>query len=158
LSSHFRHKQPTRFNAPEIPQDLATKAYVDGTTGDSFSYVACNVDNGPLDLEWIAYALGTWNATENKAVDRWPYDVDGTFEKHQHTVNANAQLGAVTINFRIELLDVNAIITIGAGLTGSFITTTQDVISENEQFGFQLHLFDGNNFDSRNYYSRGVLS
>jgi len=27
--SHFNHKQPTRFNAPEIPQDLATKAYVD---------------------------------------------------------------------------------------------------------------------------------
>jgi len=27
--SQFQHKQPTRFNAPEIPQDLATKAYVD---------------------------------------------------------------------------------------------------------------------------------
>jgi len=29
MQSQFNHKQPTRFNEPEIPQDLATKGYVD---------------------------------------------------------------------------------------------------------------------------------
>jgi len=32
--SQFNHKQPTRFNAPEIPQDLATKGYVDANLND----------------------------------------------------------------------------------------------------------------------------
>jgi len=31
MASQFAHKQPTRFNAPEIDQDLATKGYVDNT-------------------------------------------------------------------------------------------------------------------------------
>jgi len=29
MASQFAHKQPTRFNEPEIPSDLATKGYVD---------------------------------------------------------------------------------------------------------------------------------
>lgn len=32
MQSQFRHKQPTRFNAPEIDQDLATKVYIDDLT------------------------------------------------------------------------------------------------------------------------------
>jgi len=39
MSSQFRHKQPTRFNEPEIPQDLATKGYVDNNTGSGLSVV-----------------------------------------------------------------------------------------------------------------------
>jgi len=36
--SQFAHKQPTRFNEPEIPQDLVTKQYVDARSGTGYCF------------------------------------------------------------------------------------------------------------------------
>jgi len=158
MPSQFAHKQPTRFNDPEIPQDLATKSYVDGKSGDAFQYTSLGFDNAPQDNEFFSMNNFGGTAAEDRRQNLFPFAVGGTMEKHFIRINFNTQVLTSTWQFRINSSDANAVISIGAGLLGLFTQETDDTLAENDLINYQIGMDNALGLDLRVFSARGVLS
>jgi len=156
MPSQFAHKQPTRFNEPEIPQDLATKGYVDGRAGDAIQYTSLGFDNAPLNNEFFAMNSFGGANIEDRRSNLFPF-LSGTMQKHFLRVIFNAQTATSTWTFRINFADANAIISIGAGLLGVFTIETDDSLVEEDTMNYQIGMDNAFGFDIRFYSCRGVL-
>jgi len=128
MASQFAHKQPTRFNAPEIPQDLATKAYVDGLAGDFFmigtNIAAAVAANDTRFTGWYARAgwatadtLRTTCFPNNIILDRFIAHI-GINNSDGNTVLSNFEVVGSTLG--------NSSVTIPLATTGIFQDTTNE--------------------------------
>jgi len=158
MPSIFAHKQPTRFNEPEIPQDLATKGYVDGRAGDAIQYTSLGFDNNPQNNEFFAMNNFGGVAAEDRRQNLFPFAVGGTMQKHFISIVFNTQVLTSSWQFRINGADANAVISIGAGLLGIFSQETDDSLVEEDVINYQIIMDNAFSIDMRVYSCRGVLN
>lgn len=140
MASQFAHKQPTRFNEPEIPQDLATKGYVDGQTHVA-SYII-----GTQIIDTIANAATeftapfvrlAWNTTSS--IRRMLMPVTAIVNNLTVQVSANTKNGEFIITVVNDLINGNGTITVASLATGKF----QDLVNSDTIVGNDFLQFEG---------------
>lgn len=148
----------TRPDEPRIPQDLATKGYVDGRAGDAIQYTSLGFDNNPQNNEFFAMNNFGGVAAEDRRQNLFPFAVGGTMQKHFISIVFNTQVVTSTWQFRINSSDANAAISIGAGLLGLFTQEIDDTLAEEDLINYQINMDNAFSIDMRVFSCRGVLS
>jgi len=122
----------TRPDVPRIPQDLATKAYVDGQTHDNFMMLGMSQQQGRTGGLGNTFT-GIWNRSgySNEVNRSFPMGVPGTLSDMRLLVQANTTDGDTIMTNRKNIAPGNMTITIGAGLTGQFtdLTNSDDYVA-----------------------------
>jgi len=144
MSSQFRHKQPTRFNEPEIPQDLATKGYVDSQnllTDFIFLGASGAVVKSLFSIEYT-HMFGQFNSfSVTEAARKDPVCFDSTLVRHlTFYIRLNTFDASTVCAFRRNEGGQNMFVTVGTTLTGVFQDTTRtDSISNRDFISFQVN-------------------
>jgi len=123
----------TRFGAdPTVDQELATKAYVDGSSGGgSFVFAWRNVTNlGTLHNRFTAMAGGALGTSEVN--NRTVMSQDFTWSRITVSISSNGSDGTMEMLSRINAADGNQTLTVPIGTTGEFqdTTNTDSVLNE----------------------------
>jgi len=124
--SQFNHKQPTRFNEPEIPFDLATKQYVDDRSASGNPVFRFKFGQPPAiapqaAVRFAPHVIG-WVGNENGTVETdWQITTfqEYTLRRVIGTVFTNARTESAIYSVRDDAVSVGTI-TVAAGLVGSF--------------------------------------
>lgn len=135
MVSQFAHKQPTRFNEPEIPQDLATKGYVDNLTSDS-SYVLGtaiidSVTNAIVEFN-APFERLAWNSSE--AIRRFLMPVTAICNNFSVHISTNTKNGEVIYTVHIDLSASIMTVTVPSSTTGKFQDLVNSATVTNNDF------------------------
>jgi len=159
MQSQFNHKQPTRFNDPEIPQDLATKGYVDSTVVTTniqqFNQNAQDTAIG-VAREFMGYgSIMTGSVTESARGNVAMMPI--TYEKHQINITLNGQAGTSNFILRIDGSDIRTLFAIAAAATGIFTIEVEDSILEDILFAYAIDKFDAGTLTIRAFNARARI-
>jgi len=138
MSSQFRHKQPTRFNEPEIPQDLATKGYVDNLTIREQWFLS-QANNEPIqndDTEAIWFGFTT--ANPSLPARRSPIAFDVSVTLMQMFIDQNINNNASSITFEIEGTATALLVDIPSMISGLFQETGSVDVDQGEKPNFLI--------------------
>jgi len=138
--SHVGYHPQTRSNAPDIPQDLATKAYVDENEIIGLSVSGTNTSNNIDNLD--GQFLGIFGKNNFQAVESIvsvPVASSGTIKRCAVSCTVNTSANNATIRTRIEGSTGNNTITITAGNTGIFSSTADDILAADDLIDFLIN-------------------
>jgi len=152
MQSQFNHKQPTRFNAPEIPQDLATKGYVDSLTPPdrwlNGNRTSRNLDNDD-GLFWSHF--NSANPTAAEGPHQVPFSHDATIQRWTINVSGFTSANPTTLTSRIDNVDTLLILTFSAA--GQFSVDEDVDIDQGELLAMRVNHVD----DTGTTTVRGIM-
>jgi len=134
MSSQFRHKQPTRFNEPEIPQDLATKGYVDAQQTISNQFFITWSTTEPIQAHnnqfmWIGISTATGNRSNRSSLMTLPL----IWQIINCRVDTNANTDTCGLTFEVQQSTTALLLTIPTLATGVFTgTATVNTVADDE--------------------------
>jgi len=133
MPSQFAHKQPTRFNEPEIDFDLATKKYVDDNAGGSGQFVmVCSAHDTITNGENNAWSSVS-PAAEGVSRNVW-FPIPATLDLFTMNIatNSNSIDGAMFSFSKSGVAqNSNVVIDQATGLFQDITNTDSIAISEN---------------------------
>jgi len=138
--SHVGYHPKTRSDAPDIPQDLATKRYVDDNEIIALSVSGVNTSNNidNLDGQFLGM-FGKNNFQVVESIVSVPIASSGTIKRCAVSCTVNTSGNNATLKTRIGGSTGNNTITITAGNTGIFSSASDDIITEDDLIDYLVN-------------------